>query len=333
MVGTCAKLGVRWEAMVWRKRAGWRAVVVCAWARGRARAGGWRQRRVRRRGGARRLVGDADAVSRRSKLRTGSVWEERGGEEGGEGEGRGVPVDRQHFERVECDEDLARVGVDISLNVALLGVVEDTGFVQMDQGTVVRRDLALRVRAKNISRAVVECALGAVGAPDSQARAPLLDIRDAAEDEGGGVDVLPFASQPDSVGNLHDGLRDGGREVEHGGPRDGEGVEEEGGRGVGGDVAAVAPWEEAPLRARRQVRGRERCGWTAAGRGRRWRACNICAGPVDAASRWVCFARRVWTRAHGKPANLRRRWVGGRRRERWRVGREGSFVRARGLWL
>ena len=147
-----------------------------------------------------------------------------------------MPVDRQHFERVECDEDLARVGVDISLNVALLGVVEDTGFVQMDQGTVVRRDLALRVRAKNISRAVVECALGAVGAPDSQARAPLLDIRDAAEDEGGAVDVLPFASQPDSVGNLHDGLRDGGREVEHGGPRDGEGVEEEGGRGVGGDV-------------------------------------------------------------------------------------------------
>ena len=187
---------------------------------------------------ARRLVGDADAVSRRSSEDGKRVGGERGGEEGegGEGEGRGVPVDRQHFERVECDEDLARVGVDISLNVALLGVVEDTGFVQMDQGTVVRRDLALRVRAKNISRAVVECALGAVGAPDSQARAPLLDIRDAAEDEGGAVDVLPFASQPDSVGNLHDGLRDGGREVEHGGPRDGEGVEEEGGRGVGGDV-------------------------------------------------------------------------------------------------
>ena len=179
---------------------------------------------------------------------------ERGGEEGegGEGEGRGVPVDRQHFERVECDEDLARVGVDISLNVALLGVVEDTGFVQMDQGTVVRRDLALRVCAKNISRAVVECALGAVGAPDSQARAPLLDIRDAAEDEGGAVDVLPFASQPDSVGNLHDGLRDGGREVEHGGPRDGEGVEEEGGRGGGWRCArrGAPPWEEAPLRAR-----------------------------------------------------------------------------------
>ena len=71
MVGTCAQElgGSLGGDGFGGERAGWRAVVVCAWARGGER--GWGvggQRKGEEKGRcARRLVGDADAVSRRSR--------------------------------------------------------------------------------------------------------------------------------------------------------------------------------------------------------------------------------------------------------------------------
>ena len=181
MVGTCAQElgGSLGGDGFGGERAGWRAVVVCAWARGgggRSEGGGaGGQRKGEEKGAVRASFGGGCGRGEQAvEVRTGSVWEGARRKEG-EGRGRGgegVPVDRQHFERVECDEDLARVGVDISLNVALLGVVEDTGFVQMDQGTVVRRDSPSGSRKKHQPSGCRMCPRCRRGAGQSGARPP-----------------------------------------------------------------------------------------------------------------------------------------------------------------
>ena len=94
MVGTCAQElgGSLGGDGFGGERAGWRAVVVCAWARGGERGwGGWRPEEGSGEGAVRASFGGGCGRGEQAvEVRTGSVWE--GSEEekrGREGRGRG----------------------------------------------------------------------------------------------------------------------------------------------------------------------------------------------------------------------------------------------------